>query len=169
MELWKDINKASNYEVSNYGNIRNKTTQYVLKWRICKTGYYQVSIKFDDTGKFKNAYVHRLVAEAWIDNPSNKVSVNHIDGNKANNTVDNLEWMTYKEQQNHRTEVLNKKNIGSSKKVGQYSKNGNLICIYDSVEQAAAAFNKSRVNIDNAIHHRKNQQTAYGYIWKYIE
>lgn len=169
MELWKDIAKASNYEVSNYGNVRNKTTHYILKWRICKTGYYQVSIKFDDTGKFKNAYVHRLVAEAWIDNPENKASVNHIDGNKANNAASNLEWMTYKEQQHHRTEVLNKKNIGSPKKVGQYSKKGELIHIYDSVEQAAKAFGKNRVNIDNAIHHKKNQQTAYGYIWRYIE
>ncbi len=169
MELWKDIINASNYEVSNYGQIRNKTTKYILKGRICKTGYYQVSIKLDSTGKFTNQYIHRLVAIAWIPNEDNKPSVNHKDGDKSNNCVDNLEWMTYTEQQAHRTEQLGKKNIGSPKKVGQYNKDGTLIHIFSSVEEAAASFGKSRVNIDNAIHHKKNQQSAYGYIWKYIE
>lgn len=169
MELWKDIKNADNYEVSNCGNVRNKTTQYVLKPRLCKTGYYQVNIKFNNETKFKNQYVHRLVAETWLSNEDNKPSVNHKDGNKSNNNVENLEWMTYTEQQNHRTKTLGKKNIGSPKKVGQYTKNNELITVYDSVEQAAAHFGKSRVNIDNAIHHHKNQQTAYGYIWKYIE
>lgn len=169
MELWKDINNASNYEVSNYGQVRNKTTKYILKWRVCKTGYYQVSIKLDDTGKFQNQYIHRLVAMAWLPNEDNKPSVNHKDGDKSNNRVDNLEWMTYAEQQTHRAEVLGKKNIGSPKKVGQYSKDGKLIQIFESVEEAAASFGKARTNIDNAIHHKKNQQTAYGYIWKYIE
>lgn len=169
MELWKDIPNASNYEISTWGNVRNKTTKYILKWRETKTGYFQVSIKYDDINKFKNAYVHRLVAENWINNPQNKPSVNHIDGNKKNNTVENLEWMTYKEQQYHRAEILNKKNVGSPKLVGQYTKDGELVKIFNSVEEAAASFGKKRVNIDNAIHHKKNQQTAYGYIWKYIE
>lgn len=169
MELWKDIKNADNYEVSNYGQVRNKTTQYILKPRICKTGYYQVSIRLNGLSKFKNQYIHRLVAEAWLPNPESKPSVNHKDGDKNNNCVDNLEWMTYAEQQAHRTDILGKKNIGSPKRVGQYTKDNELIKIYDSVEDAAASFGKSRVNIDSAIHHRKNQQTAYGYIWKYIE
>ena len=169
MELWKNIENASNYEVSNCGNIRNKTTKYVLKQRLTKTGYYQVSIKLDNTGKFQNQYVHRLVAIAWLPNEDNKPSVNHKDGNKNNNSVDNLEWMTYVEQQAHRTNILGKKNSGSPKKVGQFTKDGKLINIYQSVEEAASAFGKSRVNIDSAIHHKKNQQTAYGYVWKYIE
>lgn len=169
MELWKDINNTSNYEVSTLGRIRNKTTGYILKNRITKTGYYQVSIKYIDSDKFKNAYVHRLVAEAWIENPDNKPSVNHKNGDKSDNTLENLEWMTYKEQQKHRTETLKKVNIGSPKKVGQYDKQGNLINVFNSVEEAALAFGKSRVNIDSAIHHKKNQQTAYGYVWKYFE
>ena len=169
MELWKDIANADNYEVSNYGHIRNKTTQYILKPRQCKTGYYQVSIRLNGTDKFKNQYIHRLVAESWLPNPDGKPSVNHKDGDKSNNCVDNLEWMTYTEQQAHRTDVLGKKNIGSPKRVGQYTKEGKLINIYDSVEEAAKALGKTRVNIDSAIHHKKNQQTAYGYIWKHIE
>lgn len=169
MELWKDIENTVNYEVSSLGRIRNKTTNYILKNRVTKTGYYQVNIKFNGDNKFKNAYVHRLVAQAFLDNPDNKPSVNHIDGNKENNSVDNLEWSTYKEQEYHKVNVLNKKNIGSPKKVGQYTKNGELVKIFSSVEEAASSFGKNRVNIDNAIHHKKNQQTAYGYVWKYIE
>lgn len=62
MEQWKNIIEASNYEVSNFGNVRNKTTLQILKGRISKNGYYQVSIKMNDTGKFSNRYIHRLVA-----------------------------------------------------------------------------------------------------------
>lgn len=169
MEEWKNIINADNYEVSNLGRVRNKTTKYILKPRLTKTGYYQVSIKLNNSQKFINQYIHRLVAIAWILNPDNKPSVNHKDGDKSNNIVDNLEWTTYKEQQYHRTKILGQKNIGSPKKVGQYNKNNELIQIFNSIEEAAASLGKTRVNIDNAIHHYKNQQTAYGYIWKYIE
>ena len=167
MEQWKTITYASNYEVSTEGKVRNKTTKYILKGRLSKSGYLQVSIKHDETERFQNAYIHRLVAECWIDNFDNKPSVNHIDGNKLNNHKNNLEWMTYSEQQKHRCEVLNKKPQG--KKLGQYDKQGKLIHTFNSVEEAAKSLNTSRVNIDNAIHHKKGQKTAYGYVWAYLE
>ena len=85
LEQWKTISNASNYEVSNLGNVRNKTTKYILKGRITKSGYLQVSIKLDETQKFTNQYIHRLVALYWIENPQQKKEVNHIDGNKENN------------------------------------------------------------------------------------
>lgn len=169
MESWKTITYADNYEVSNLGRVRNKSTYHILKGRLCINGYYQVNLKRNDNNKFQNYYIHRLVAEMWIPNLENKPSVNHIDGNKNNNCLDNLEWLTFSEQQQHRYNVLNKKNSGKKRKIGQYDKFENLINIFDSVEEAALYFGKTRQNIDSALHHKKNQQTAYGYIWKYIE
>lgn len=86
---------------------------------------------------------------------------------KKNNNMFNLEWVTAKENSNHRVNVLNKK-ITDNKKVGMFNKQDQLIQIFNSVKQAGQYFGKSRVNIDNALKHKNNQQTAYGYIWKYL-
>lgn len=166
-EQWKVIDFASNYEVSNTGFVRNKTTKYILKGRETANGYLQVSLKIDNENKFMNKYIHRLVAQFWLDNIDNKKEVNHIDGNKKNNNMLNLEWVTAKENSNHRVNVLNKK-ITDNKKVGMFNKQNQLIQIFNSVKQAGQYFEKSRVNIDNALKHKNNQQTAYGYIWKYL-
>lgn len=166
-EQWKVIDFASNYEVSNTGFVRNKTTKYILKGRETVNGYLQVSLKIDNENKFMNKYIHRLVAQFWLDNIDNKKEVNHIDGNKKNNNMLNLEWVTAKENSDHRVNVLNKK-ITDNKKVGMFNKQNYLIQIFNSVKQAGQYFGKSRVNIDNALKHKNNQQTAYGYIWKYL-
>ena len=69
-----------------------------------KNGYCRVFMRHKD-GKRKDRYVHRLVAEAFIENPSNKPCVNHKDCNRANNSVDNLEWVTYKENNEYTLKV----------------------------------------------------------------
>ena len=166
-EQWKVIDFASNYEVSNTGFIRNKTTKHILKGRETINGYLQVSLKIDNENKFINKYIHRLVAQFWLDNIDKKKEVNHIDGNKKNNNMINLEWATSKENSHHKINVLNKK-ITDNKKVGMFNKQNQLIQFFNSVKQAGQYFGKSRVNIDNALKHKNNQQTAYGYIWKYL-
>ena len=125
-EQWRIIDFASNYEVSNTGFIRNKTTKYILKGRETFNGYLQVSLKIDEKNKFMNKYVHRLVAQFWLENINDKKEVNHIDGNKKNNNMTNLEWVTAKENSNHRVNVLNKKTT-DNRKVGMFDKNNNLI------------------------------------------
>lgn len=125
-EQWKIIDFANNYEVSNTGFIRNKTTKYILKGRETFNGYLQVSLKIDEKNKFINKYVHRLVAQFWLENINNKEEVNHIDGDKKNNNIANLEWVTAKENSNHRVNVLNKK-VTDNRKVGMFDKNNNLI------------------------------------------
>lgn len=90
---------GDNYEVSNTGNVRNIKTQRVLKPDIHTFGYHQVKPSLK--GKTKNCLIHRAVALAFIPNEDNKPEVNHIDGNKANNHVTNLEWVTSKENQEH--------------------------------------------------------------------
>lgn len=163
---WKTISGFSNYEISNTGKVRNKITKYILKGRVTKTGYYQVNIKNDDTNKFVNQYIHRLVALAFIKNPENKKQVNHIDGDKSNNNVENLEWVTASENQKHKYYVIGSKT--SNRKIGMFDKDNNLIQTFNSIVEAYKTLNKpSRVNIDNVLHGK--QKTAYGYIWKYLD
>lgn len=163
---WRTITEASNYEVSTNGQVRNRTTKKILKGRLSKNGYLQVSIKIDATQKFCNRYIHRLVALHFIQNPNNKREVNHIDGNKENNTLSNLEWVTSSENQKHRHLIGNKKT--SNRHIGMFNKKGEMVKDFNSILEAVAYFNKtSRVNIDNAL--QGKQYTAYGYVWKYLD
>lgn len=87
------------YEVSNWGRIRRKGKLTERKLRLKRNGYLIVDLYKD--GKRLTCLVHRLVAETFLRNTDNKRTVNHIDGNKTNNNVDNLEWATDSEQTKH--------------------------------------------------------------------
>ena len=165
-EQWKVIDEATNYEVSNLGNIRNRTTLQTLKGRITKSGYYQVSIKIDETGKFCNRYIHRLVAQYWINNPENKKEVNHKDGNKTNNTIENLEWVTSSENQKHR-HLIGITNT-SQRRVGKFTTDGELVAEFNSIREAADLDNNGiRVSIDNVLQGKR--YTLKGFVWKYLD
>lgn len=106
MEIWKDIKGYEGYyQISNLGGIksfpRNGTisTVYMLKPTLTKNGYYKVTLSKPNNTTY--LLVHRIVAETFIPNPENKPEVNHIDGDKLNNCVDNLEWCTSKENITH--------------------------------------------------------------------
>lgn len=98
---WKTITGYENYEVSSEGDIRNKKTGKILKPAKNSTGYLLVGLCKD--GKLKSFLVHRLVAETWIPNPNGYPIVNHINENKEDNSVDNLEWCSYKYNSNYGT------------------------------------------------------------------
>lgn len=88
--------------ISKCGKVFSKRTHKFLKQTISKTGYYTISTRFGGRNGTSHYFkVHRLVAETFIDNVNNKQQVNHIDGNKLNNSVDNLEWVTAKENIQH--------------------------------------------------------------------
>ena len=103
-EVWKAIKGYEDYEVSNYGNIRSNKTynrKETLYMKVRDNGYGYLTVCLWKQNKRKNFYVHRLVAEAFLNNPNNLPEVNHIDFNRHNNTVTNLEWVTRKENNIH--------------------------------------------------------------------
>lgn len=100
------------YSVSNYGEVRNNKTGKLMKPRKNETGYLRINLT--KNGKPKCMRVHRLVAQAFIPNPENKPEVNHIDFNRENNCVSNLEWVT--NQENTQYSVCNRIFPGQQKK-----------------------------------------------------
>lgn len=102
MEVWKDITEFQGmYQVSSLGRIKSfrGKTERILQLTISKRGYYVVGLWRNQKNRL--CTIHRLVALHFIDNPGNKREVNHIDSNKLNNSVSNLEWATPKENSYH--------------------------------------------------------------------
>lgn len=98
MEVWKPIKDFEDYEVSDCGRVRNKDGR-TLKPYVNHKGYLKVGLF--KSGKCHKKRVHRLVAEAFIENPHDYPQVNHKDENKKNNRVDNLEWCTNQQNQDY--------------------------------------------------------------------
>jgi hypothetical protein len=99
-EIWAPIARwEGKYEVSSIGQVRNLQSGVVLKPRKDKDGYLLLSLW--DQGKKTDVKIHRIVATAFILNPSGKPQVNHKDGDKANNRIENLEWATDSENKRH--------------------------------------------------------------------
>ena len=100
MELFKVIEEFPNYQISNLGNIKNnKDILLKIGKRISNSGYIQVRLSKE--GKYYYRYIHRLLAKAFLPNPNNYRTINHINGNKHDNRVENLEWLTHSENMKH--------------------------------------------------------------------
>ena len=164
-EVWKDIKGwEGRYQVSNLGRVRSLDYTYkqshgyrtregmILKSSLKENGYARVSL-----GRNNQKLIHRLVAETFIPNPENKRTVNHKDGNKQNNCVDNLEWATHQENNIH---ALDNELIKTRKRV---------LCIetgeiYKSVTEASK---QNKGNITPCC--KNSNRTSGGFHFKYLE
>jgi hypothetical protein len=140
-KLWVLSTLNTNYYISNYGDVKNAKTGKILKPMLNHKGYYRVEL----SGKLY--FIHRLVASAFINNKENKPQVNHIDGNKINNMVNNLEWCTNIENQRHAKENNLKKCLFGTDVYNHKINNKIALEIYnsnDSQRKIAQKYNVSQ-------------------------
>lgn len=123
-EIWKDIPDWENlYQISSIGRIKSVRYNKFRKSVIGIRGYHTISLwnkRFNQT-----LYVHRLLAQLFIENPDNKTCVNHKDGNKLNNNLNNLEWVTYSENNKHAFDTglkISNNKFGTQSKRGIFNK-----------------------------------------------
>lgn len=164
-EVWKTIEEFKNYEVSNMGNVRNKDGKELKKY--CNK-YYYVTLYDANQDSFKVA-VHRLVAKAFIPNPLYLEVVNHKDENKLNNCVDNLEWTSLLEnvQYSSKKHPNDERYKQASKKVLQYSLEGDFIKEWDSLREASKTLHIHEGSISSCV--RNKTKSSGGFQWKYYE
>ena len=168
-EIWKDVQGYEGlYQVSNMGRVRS-ITRYVRHakggfrvspskiMKLCQNGdgYYFVGLHRDN--KVKPFRVNRLVAEAFIPNPDNLPCVNHIDKNRLNNNVNNLEWCTV--EYNNR--------YSFNKCISQFTLKGVYIRDWDAISTASKELNINCSNISQCCLGKR--KSAGGYVWKYKE
>jgi hypothetical protein len=163
-EEWTDVKDYEDkYQVSSLGRVRNKVTNKVLKHALNKSGYHRVNL-YNESG-MKSKFVHRLVAEAFIPNTDNKPEVNHIDEDKTNNSVDNLNWMTRLENANYGTnnERMAKAKsipiIATNLKTGESKQ-------FNSTKECARQLGLNHSNITHVLKDRYKH--TGGYTFKYI-
>ena len=166
MSEWKKIiidNKETNYSVSDKGEVRNDVTTLPMKLGL-QQGYLHVGLAIG--GKVKRMRVHRLVAQAFIPNPENKPYVNHIDGNRQNNCVENLEWNTPSENAQHAVATgLRTKTRG--RPVVQYSLDGREMMTFVSATEAARELGLQQSKITACC--LRDRHTTGDFQWRYLD
>ena len=160
VETFVKIVGFENYEVSNLGRVRNIESGRVLKPQLHKNGYLRHGLYENNKQKF--LLLHRIIATAFIDNPEEKPQVNHIDENKTNNDLSNLEWCTARENAIHGTRIkrFSEKNF---KKVIQLDLNDNVLNVFESIKQAGQETGVSRSNISSCCNGKL--KSAGGFKW----
>lgn len=177
-EIWKPIpDYESLYEVSNLGNVKSLNYNHTgkpkqLSKKKHSSGYMTVTLCKGST--HKNMSIHRLVANAFVENENNLPCVNHIDGDKSNNASFNLEWVSYSQNTNHAIGIGLRKDsnmrgvTGSSNKnskpVDQFSKDGTFIKTWDCISDAARFYGCKPCTIVNCYSGRI--KSCKGFIWK---
>jgi hypothetical protein len=161
-EIWKEIPfqiiRKYNYFVSNLGRFKNNKNNIITN-HIPYTGYIRISIN-----NYKYL-LHRLVALTFLENPENREYVNHKDGNKLNNSLDNLEWATCPENNIH---AIENGLSNSTKKIIQYDLNMTKLNEFNSIVKCSKSLNISTSCIsDNC--RGKTKSTKCGFIFRYAE
>lgn len=171
-EIWRDIRGFEGlYQVSNFGRIKSfqaihkkgKPSEYYLNASLANNGYHQVTLYKNK--KRSKLLVHRIVAEAFIDNPDNLPQVNHKDENRLNNHADNLEWCT--NLYNNRYGTKNSRfSEAHSFPIEQMTTSGKPIAKYKSARVAEALLNIPHTQIGTAC---RNGTVCHDFRWRYSE
>ena len=173
-EEWRDVTGYEGiYEVSNWGRVKRVLIRRGAKGGILnpKKGEPGISVSLYDKGNDRTSTVHKLVATAFLERLPEHTQVNHKDGNRWNNHVDNLEWCTASENIQHAHDNLERnftafgENHANSKTVSQYSKEGDLINVWGGVNEAGRALGIQFTNIAKCA--RGERPYAGKFIWKY--
>lgn len=185
-EIWKDVKGYEGlYQVSNLGrvkslgkkvewmNVYRNTPKKILKFGDDGKGYVTVSLNKD--GVFKRKYIHQIICDNYLPNPENKPFVNHKNGIRIDNRLENLEWCTQHENILHawetglsRPSMLGKfgKNHNKSKKIHQYLKSGELVCVFYGAYEASRKTGIRPSGIYASCCGKT--KTAGGFTWKWI-
>jgi hypothetical protein len=166
-EVWKqvvpdnvqNINVNKLYFVSSLGRFKNSYGTIMNNYKVNENGYIRVFIYNKIT-----ALLHRLVACAFILNPNNKLQVNHIDGNKLNNSIENLEWVTNEENQVHKFKI----GLGNNytRKIIQYDLEMNEIKKFDSIKHASKELDINQSNIRNNLIKKTKSSSNFIFIYQ---
>ena len=172
-EIWKDIvGYEGKYQISSLGNIRSlryNGGNHVRNLVPIDNGHGYLSIALcDGEGKRKKFYIHRLVADAFLDNTDNLPQVNHLDHDRKNNSVDNLEWcsvhdnLLYGTTHSRSVETL-RATYPSRKAVAQYDVTGNLVAIFNSTRDAARKTGIDSSSISRCCNNKMNKAGGYNF------
>ena len=179
-EIWKDVKGYEGfYKVSNLGRVksiaRNGTAGGLMSLNINRSGYIYVGLRKSNVQKYQ--LVHRLVGLAFIPLVDGKEMINHIDGNKSNNNLKNLEWVNNSENRKHAfANNLQKVNLDKAhevawenqkRKVKQFSLDGKFVSEFLSIQEAAIKNGIGRTGISQCLSGRYKQ--SGGFMWKYSE
>ena len=162
MEIWKDIRGYEGlYQVSNLGRVRSKTK--LLHLNTNTYGYKHVTLSKGNVQK--TVLVHRLVASAFIENPIGLPQINHKDGDKSNNTVGNLEWVT--QGGNNRHAIKN--NLRKAKKILLIDNENNVIREFNNRMEVNDFLGRDVCQDSITRCCNGKRKTAYGYVWRYAK
>ena len=164
--MWKKFiyeGIETDYSVSTEGEVRKDTTNYILS-QSSQQDYKFVTLLIN--GQQKRMRVHRMVAMTFIENPDNKPYVNHINGIRYDNNVENLEWVTQSENIQHAVRTGLMQN-GRKKAVIQYNLNGDRMATFDSASEAARQTGGSQSKITMCC--KRQRETANDYQWRYYD
>ena len=164
--MWKKFiyeGQETDYSVSTEGEVRKDTKKYMLS-QSSQQDYKFVGLIIN--GKQKRMRVHRMVALTFINNPDNKPYVNHINGNRSDNNVENLEWVTPSENTQHAVNTGLFKS-GRTRAVIQYNLNGEQMATFESATEAARQTGGSQSKITMCC--RRQRDSANDYQWRYYD